>query len=389
LALLEWAQDRCWLGASAARGTGWASLEGIEIVRIPLTIDGVEAWPTNGQRTQEGLWKYAVAIPGTEIIAGDDRIHALAMSVFSRELSARRFWYLTIDATLVAGMRGNGYGLDAFSVGGHNAELYAPLPEFLVTPHGQDQQVFRRKYQEEADARVITTRRQLVPQAANTQPADEPYLPGSGLRGPLRHATSRRARGGSSTDPGIPDPNQTGATEASADAVSQLFGLVGHSSRLLLRDAMLVPVHDDDDGAPFRLAWFQHHAEDEFTGGVYESSKYDRTAVIEGSFELRLVIEAASPAELLTHAQTLYPTLKLAELGHVPIGRGKWGGLGWIPWKFTSVHVAQAGDASTENSAPPASADIEARMREALAHVPRPDDKVNAQQGDSADVTAG
>jgi CRISPR/Cas system CSM-associated protein Csm3 (group 7 of RAMP superfamily) len=336
LALLDWAQDRCWLGASAARGAGWLCLEGMELLRIPLTIAAVDAWPTNLIKEPQQLWNHAKSITGCEYVMGEGKIRKVAVATFG-EIPTDRFRYLTIDACLVAGKRADGFGLDAFSVGGHNAQPQASLADRLLGPHGQDQSAFLASYK--SDAPVVTT----CP-VSSTAPSNsaEPFIPGSGIRGPLRHATSRRARGLKPFNAGTPDPNEKGAAQSSLDPVSKLFGLVGHSARLLIRDAALKA---DDDEPPYRLAWFQHHAEDEFTAGVYGTSKYDRTAIVEGSFNVRIVIEAADPDEMLGHIQTLYPALKLAELGHLPIGRGKWSGLGWIPWKFKCVALATAGDA--------------------------------------------
>jgi CRISPR/Cas system CSM-associated protein Csm3 (group 7 of RAMP superfamily) len=87
----------------------------------------------------------------------------------------------------------------------------------------------------------------------------------------------------------------------------------------------------------------QQHAEDEFTGGVFPGAKFDRVAVMSGRFETRLVIEARSMEELLSLCQTLAPGLSLASAGFVPLGGGKWRGLGWLDWKWSRLQVIQAG----------------------------------------------
>src|SRR5262249_18373605 len=56
LTLCEWAQGRCWLGASAARGLGWLSLDDLQVLRLPLTEAAIDAWPDNTlERSQ--AWK--------------------------------------------------------------------------------------------------------------------------------------------------------------------------------------------------------------------------------------------------------------------------------------------------------------------------------------------
>ena len=121
------------------------------------------------------------------------------------------------------------------------------------------------------------------------------------------------------------------------DRVARLFGLDSRSGRLLVRDALPA------EGTSPRLAWLQQHAEDEFTGGVFGSAMFDRVAVMSGRFETRLVIEARSMEELQPLCETLAPGLSLASAGFVPLGGGKWRGLGWVDWKWSRLQVIQAG----------------------------------------------
>lgn len=340
LAVLEWAAGRCWLGANAARGTGWIELEDVQGLRLPLSEAAIDAWPNNRFESCEAMWSAFSKLEGAQTAHGTDAIRGWVNEAESPALLDNRFWYVTIAAELCAGVAENGYGLDSVSVGGHTAGLLAPLSQNLLAPNGLNADQFRDQYN--PDAPVVVTK----PQGGEGQA--QPFLPGSGLRGPLRHATSRWLRGLPQASEQIPDPNDPAweITEHSDDPVSQLFGLTTRCARLLIRDGMLVrdPSNGSDGQPPYRLALFEHHAEDEFAGGVYGSGKFDRTAVIEGTFQVRLVIEAPTRDELMQHLRTLAPTLRLGELGHLPIGGGKWRGFGWVPWRFTSVEVWQAGD---------------------------------------------
>lgn len=328
LALWEWTQGRCWLGASAARGLGWMKLDEVEVLRLPLKKDAIDAWPDNTQADTASLWKKLGAL--AKSIKGADEVYKLAVG--SKEgqklLTSPRFWYLTLDATLTAGKRTNGYGLDSLSVGGHAAGMLEPLNKGLLRPLGVSESTFQSAYT--PDAPVVTSDRQGK--------SEQPFVPGSGVRGPLRHAATRwhNGRGADVPDPNTRD-NRGKPHEAGNDLVSQLFGLVGHSGRLLVRDAFL-------KGDTYQLACLQHHAEDEFTAGVYGSSKFDRTAVLEGKFGLKLAIEAETKKDLLEHLEAIAPVLVLAELGHVPLGGGKWRGHGWLPWLFENVRCGQAGE---------------------------------------------
>jgi len=344
LALQEWKQGRCWLGGSAARGMGWMKLEDMDVVRLPLSSQAVDAWPDNTQPLEwdPPLKSYLISVGGDAAPAGDH--DPWNEGILGKPSEDDRFWYLTLEATIECtpeeAVRNGAYGLDALSVGGHAAHTLAPLAENLLSPLGQA----NGKHEDLAaaqDAPVVTTL------CASGQRPEQPFLPGSGLRGPLRHAVSRLRRGAGAdvVDPNwLHDPARAAGPEENGgkknfDPIARLFGLEELGARLLIRDARLA------DSTNFQLALFQHHAEDEFTAGVFGSSKFDRTAVIAGSFHVRLVIEAQSKDELQDHIRTLLPALQLAGLGHLPIGGAKWRGLGWVPWTFTEACVQRAGDA--------------------------------------------
>ena len=105
------------------------------------------------------------------------------------------------------------------------------------------------------------------------------------------------------------------------------------------------------DGGEFLLACLQHHAEDEFTAGVFGPGKFDRTAVLKGRFDFRFAVEAAQPKEEMKgYLLTLLPALRLAELGFVPLGGAKNRGAGWLRWRFTEVEYGRAGGPMTQAS---------------------------------------
>jgi len=323
-ALWEWTQGRCWLGANAARGLGNMKLEGFEILRLPADKKAIEAWPdVTRDRNDPQFWDALKTLAGSEVITDNETLRKKAELLWHDQLPIERFWYAAIDATFAAGKDPDGYGWDTLSVGGHAAGLLEPSKEELVVPTGVDAVKFREVHT--PDCPVVMTQ---------SVAGKRPFVPGSGVRGPLRHATSRIHN---TATVKVRDPNTIEARLAKdGDPVSQLFGLALRSGRLLVGDAGL-------EGDAFRLVCLQHHAEDEFTAGVYGSGKFDRTAVLEGKFRVRLVIEAATNVELLKHLETLRSALTLAELGFVALGGGKWRGHGWLKWTFDTVAVGQAG----------------------------------------------
>jgi CRISPR/Cas system CSM-associated protein Csm3 (group 7 of RAMP superfamily) len=135
-----------------------------------------------------------------------------------------------------------------------------------------------------------------------------PYIPGSALRGPLRHALARLLK----------------AEGDEAQRAEALFGTVERSAKLLIRDAL------PEEAVPLQLAWLQHHAEDEFAGGAYGSAKFDRVAVMQGRFAWKMILEDATPDE----KTALKKLFALAHAGQIGIGGGQWRGHGWLRWQI-------------------------------------------------------
>jgi CRISPR/Cas system CSM-associated protein Csm3 (group 7 of RAMP superfamily) len=331
LALGEWGQGRCWLGAGPARGLGWMRLEDLEVLRLPATAEALDSWP-DSTRSLEETWARARAIPGTEAFDGQ-RAATLASGLWGGPLPLGRFCYVELAGEVMAGRRGDGYGWDTLSVGGHPAGFRAPLEDLLMSPLGERRADYLAGH--DPDTPVLTS--------GSGEDSQKPLVPGSGLRGPLRHAASKLYRGlhpgAEIVDPNADDPQRPGRRrETSSDPVSLLFGLTGQCGRLLVADARPA------EAVSCRLVCLQQHAEDEFTGGVYGSGKFDRTAVLEGAFCFRMVVEAPTADDMGGYLETLKPALRLAELGFVPLGGAKTRGAGGGPWRFTAIEYGRAGE---------------------------------------------
>lgn len=266
-ALAHWAAGRCLLGREVARGMGWMTLT--DLRRHDLGMEAVDLWP-NAEKADH----YRAYIKEK---FGSGR----AVEPASGELPG----WVEIRGQLQAGPDQDGYGLDSLSIGGHaSEELTAAWDQRYLGPAeiGKD---FG------PDTAIVTWPH------GNSR---IPFIPGSSLRGPLRHALHRHR----------------------PELVDSLFGTTAESAKLLICDAFPL------DPMQTTLAWFQMHAEDEFSGGAFGSAKFDRVAVVEGSFEVRIVIENTTAAELAA----VHDLLRLAEQRQLGFGGGKWRGHGWLRW---------------------------------------------------------
>jgi CRISPR/Cas system CSM-associated protein Csm3 (group 7 of RAMP superfamily) len=326
-ALLEWQDGYCWLGSDVARGLGWMELANLQAVRLPLSSN--ERWPNS--HDDPFVSARALASKGgvtnlNDIASAAEPAHATAHP------GARQWRYLSVRGTLQAGPRADGYGVDILSVGGHDSGLNALNTDTLLAP-SQQQQSFRAAFDPDFALATIT----------DAAGSTVPYIPGSGLRGPLRHALSRLLRADDKTiaDPNLRDARGT-PESTETDDVGVLFGSLARSARLLISDAL------PQAGTQPVTAWLQHHAEDEFSAGVYGSSKFDRVAVIEGTFEWRMVIETDDAKLYSDLVALLDRLLALAQAGHLPIGSSKWRGAGWVRWSVEQKHSRLAGQRPAE-----------------------------------------
>lgn len=285
-ALAHWAAGRCLIGREVARGLGWMKLEGLR--EYVLTTDQVDLWPNADAKEAEPYPNY---IQNCFVTLGK------CVPVATQDLPG----WLEISGTISAGEHDDGYGIDSLSIGGHASEELAASETWddrFLAPDGMTAAAAKEIF--DPDFAVVTWARGDV---------RVPYIPGSSLRGPLRHALARllKARG------------------EAPDLAKTLFGEVDHSSKLLIRDALPV----EDPKMPIQLAWMQHHAEDEFTGGAFSSSKFDRVAVMQGSFAWKIVVEDATDEE----KKALADLFELARIGQIGIGGGQWRGHGWLRWE--------------------------------------------------------
>ncbi|MBF0160055.1 MAG: hypothetical protein HQL58_11095 [Magnetococcales bacterium] len=281
-ALSHWVAGRCLLGRDVARGLGWMKLENLQ--EYTLATEQVDAWPCARESAHYPDYiKSQFQNIGLPVPAATDALPG----------------WCEITGQVSAGLRQDGYGIDSLSIGGHaSEELAAAWDERFLAPDGMLVEKARECF--DPDHAVVTLEQ---------NGKRVPYIPGSSLRGPLRHALARLlvARCGK---------------EEGGKTVNELFGTDKQSAKLLICDAL--PVKD----SPIQLAWLQHHAEDEFAGGAYSSSKFDRVAVMQGTFAWKMVLENASDNE----KKMIEELLGLARTGQIGIGGGQWRGHGWLHW---------------------------------------------------------
>jgi hypothetical protein len=170
---------------------------------------------------------------------------------------------------------------------------------------------------------------------------DVPLLPGSSLRGPLRHALSRwrRVQGES-----VRDPHLCNGEVGKEDPAGKLFGTVSDSSQLLIRDGHVV--------GDWFAARMHMHAEDELSAGSYGNAKRDAVRLLRGRFEMLLVMEGPCPQDISNKTRELDQLVSLGALGHLPIGGHKTHGAGSIRWKTSGWSCK---DVQARNVAPPRS----------------------------------
>lgn len=287
--LAHWAAGHCLIGREVARGMGWMKL--IDLKEYKLSTEHINQWP-NAEKSND----YAGYI--------EKEFGTLAQSI----AIAASLVPNTVELTgrIIAGPRKDGYGIDSLSIGGHSSEeLMSKWDDGFIKPDGISNAAMAEAF--DTDFAVVSVEK---------DGKRVPYIPGSSLRGPLRHALSRMYPG--------KEPSQI---------VEALFGSLKQSAKLLIRDAFV------KEGESLQLAWLHMHAEDEFAGGVYGSNKFDRIAVMQGTFEFKMVIEK------FTHQdkEAISALKTLAQAGQIGIGGGQWRGHGWLRWEFDEDKNAEVG----------------------------------------------
>lgn len=329
--LHEWSRPGgCRLGRGGRHGYGWLHLDNVRIWR--LTREHAPQWP-NAELDIHDTTALANYFAAHRIESLDVAAYAGLMQGAVAELGCKPATVIDLAGMLVAGERedefGAGYGLDSLSVGGH-----ARLANQTSRWHGRVNQPRGISLNvEEFEPDFVIT--------ADERPDGtlEPYVPGASLRGVWRSAMScgLRAQGVDVRNPG--GPNRF-AGSGIMNLVDRLFGDTGRAGLLSLADAHLA----DND---WLLAWQQHVAIDELTGGAFESHKFDRLALLRARFGWRAridTIDAGEAAELAAHIQELLSAL--GNTRHLPVGGGQWRGHGHIQWELKETSTRKLGDPS-------------------------------------------
>ncbi len=294
----QWAQGRCWLGGGVARGLGWCRLEAPSLRAHRLTKAQYEAWLASA-RSQ---------LPHAEA--------ELPM----RE-PTRRWFFRTLELTIPFGEHrpregGPTWGVDMLAIGAHGQD---------ATTQRYDQAHWLPSRQLPTASGVPGKDGMLATNRAIAMELERPLLPGSSLRGPLRHAYSRQLN---STGNGTADPHlltKLPPDSVVPDAAGALFGTLQHSARLLIRDSRA------EEG--WLAARLHQHAEDELAGGSFASAKRDAVRLLRGSFQIQLLVEGPVEDEVRAQLEALDRVIALGQLGHLPIGGHKTRGAGWSQWR--------------------------------------------------------
>ncbi len=289
---MHWAQGRCWLGGGAARGLGWCHIEDLKAYR--LNPSNYRVWVDSDRE----------ALPA-----------ALATPPI---VQPTRSWYFrTLNASIAFGEykpepTETAWGVDMFAVGPHDTE---------------------RALQRTGDGtwtRPAWAKNAVLPNALSTDRAllmdgNRPLLPGSSIRGPIRHAFSRGERAAGRD---VQDPHLVQGNVDRTDRAGRAFGTVRNSSRILIRDARAE--------SNWTAAKLHMHAEDEFSAGSYGSAKRDAVRMLSGKFLVQIVVEGETIEEVDSLVKVIDRQITLGRLGHLFIGGHKTRGAGAGHWQVES-----------------------------------------------------
>jgi CRISPR/Cas system CSM-associated protein Csm3 (group 7 of RAMP superfamily) len=285
----HWAKGRCWLGGGVARGLGWCHIEGLKAYRLDDTA--YEAWVASGRKKLP---------PPLETVP---------------TASPTRSWcFRTLDVNVSFGeykpdAGEPAWGLDMLAIGPHDTER-------AVQPTG-DGLWARPPWAIDAPVPdVLSTDRALLMEGGR------PLLPGSSVRGPLRHAFSRLER---ASGHDVKDPHLVQGNVGENDPAGMAFGTVSQSSRILIRDARA-----EGEWAAAKL---HMHAEDEFSAGSYGSAKRDAVRLLRGTFPVRIVVEGAEEKDVEPLMKLIDRQVALGALGHLLVGGHKTRGAGAGRWQ--------------------------------------------------------
>ncbi len=287
----HWMKGRCWLGGDVARGLGWCHLEDLSAFR--LDENAYERWVTSGRSV---LPQPEPDVP---------------------EVTPTRSWFFrTLDVDIAFGeyqpdANEPAWGLDMLAIGPHDAAR-----SVQVTGDGAWARPSWAAQSTETLLELLTDRAILMH-------GSRPLLPGSSVRGPLRHVFSRHAR---MSGHEVQDPHLVQGKVSCEDPGGKLFGNVALSSRVLIRDAVAE--------AEWAAAKLHMHAEDEFSAGSFGTAKRDAVRLLRGSFPVRILVEGSEPAVVDPLVAEIDRLAALGMLGHLPLGGHKTRGAGWGRWQL-------------------------------------------------------
>ena len=290
----HWQHGRCWLGGDVARGLGWCTAQDVQAYM--LSTNAYDAW-VGANRARNTLPRPLAVLP---------------------TVTPTRSWsFRTLAGTIAFGEyqpdgagTGESWGLDMLAIGPHDAKGSA---------QSRGDGTWAQPAWTAAGAQPPET---MVTDRPILMDRSRPLIPGASLRGPLRHALSRRLRATGST---VEDPHAVQGKMDRDDPAGKVFGTVEQSSRVLIRDSRA------DRG--WTAAKLHMHAEDEFSASSYGSAKRDAVRLLSGTFPIQIVVEGPSLAEIAPLVTDIDRQVALGALGHLPIGGHKTRGAGWGRWR--------------------------------------------------------
>ncbi len=285
----HWSEGRCWLGGGAARGLGWCHIEELRAFR--LDEGAYDRWVESDRK------KLPDELPDVPVVE-----------------PTRSWCFRMLDVDIAFGENrteesGSAWGLDMLAIGPHEAER--------ATQSTGCGAWARPSWSSASDP---------TPDALSTDRAilmdgDRPLLPGSSVRGAMRHAFSRVENAAGRA---VQDPHEVQG-KGPEDGGGKVFGTVEASSRILVRDGR-------SEGA-WAAARLHMHAEDEFSAGSYGSAKRDAVRVLQGVFPVRILVEGPDRPVVEPLVAEVDRLVALGALGHLPVGGHKTRGAGWGRWR--------------------------------------------------------
>lgn len=290
----HWMRERCWIGGDISRGLGWCHVEKLQAWRLDTTA--YDRWLRSNQDPKE--------LPGPlKAIPTVGPTRSWCFRILDSEVD---FGEYRPDA------KGPAWGLDMLSVGCHAADQ-----SVQPTGAGHWPRPSWTRPGDRGPVRLDTDRTLLMDEG-------RPVLPGSSVRGPMRHTLSRGAR---ASGRHVKDPHLEAGTVGENDPAGAIFGTVERSSRVLIRDA-----YATQGWAAARL---HMHAEDEFSAGSYGSAKRNAIRLLRGKFPVRIVVEGPDEATVSPLTTEIDRIVALGALSHLPVGGHKTRGAGWGRWTST------------------------------------------------------